>query len=194
MYPPAIGPALGFVYDSGVHTATPRKEAVTQMITPPGRFRAIVIGSRFRPAIDVKTVLDRYDGVITEIITGGSTGADAAARAWATDHNVTCKVLEPDWIKDGDQAIIRRNTRLVADGAELCLAFPMHESTGTKDLIHKAVQAGVPTTTVASPEEIKRTTHPRTVSVMPQDGELISMTSKHMAVKYRNALEDLSTL
>lgn len=159
-----------------------------------GRFRAIVIGSRFRPAIDVKTVLDRYNGVITEIVTGGSTGADAAARAWAADHGVSCKIIEPDWRHDGTSAILNRNTELIDDGAELCLAFPMHDSTGTKDLIEKAIKAEIPTTVIDSPEEIKRSTHERTIDVMPQDNQLISMTSKHIARKYQKALDELAHL
>lgn len=159
-----------------------------------GRFRAIVIGSRFRPAIDVKTVLDRYNGVITEIVTGGSTGADAAARAWAADHNIPCRIMEPDWKNNGTHAIIHRNTDLVNDGAELCLAFPMHESTGTKDLIDKATAAGIPTTTVEFPKVIQRTTHDKTIDIMSWDDELVSMTSKHLARKYQNALNKLSDL
>lgn len=146
------------------------------------------MGSRFRPAIDVKTVLDRYQGVVTDVVTGGSTGADAAARAWASDNGVNCIVMEPEWSRDGVDAITIRNDRMVDNGAELCLAFPMHDSTGTRDLVSKAGSHGIPTTVIRPAVENKRPIEQGSVVVMPQDGQLLAMTSKHLSAKYANAL------
>lgn len=150
--------------------------------------RIIVIGSRFRPAVDVTSVLDRYTNATSEIITGGSTGADAAARAWAREHGVHCTVHEPDWSMDGPQAILERNTSMVNDGADICLAFPMHQSFGTQDCVDKASAAGIPTTVVFPAQCIQRRTSSCNVEVMPEDDGLLSLTSKYLKQRYQDAL------
>lgn len=152
--------------------------------------RIIVIGSRFRPSIDVTSVLDRYDGSAGLIMTGGSTGAEAAAKAWANEHGVKCMVYEPDWDNDGVDAIFERNTKMVDDGADVCLAFPMHQSTGTVDCVEKADCAGIPTTVIMPPTTIQRPSTDSFVSIIPDDEALLAMTGRHLANKYKDAFRN----
>lgn len=48
-----------------------------------------------------------------------------------------------DWDRYGRSAGHRRNAQMVADGADLCLAFPLGESRGTRGCMRLASQAGI---------------------------------------------------
>ena len=69
------------------------------------------------------------------------TGADKFARVWG---NRKPEKYEADWNSYGMAAGPKRNTEMVASGADLCLAFWDGRSRGTHDCIQKAVRAGIP--------------------------------------------------
>jgi len=72
------------------------------------------------------------------------TGADAIAKAGAEWMLDTVQEAHPaDW-SQGRGAGPRRNQEMVDLGADLCLAFPLGESPGTKDCMRRALAAGIP--------------------------------------------------
>lgn len=52
-------------------------------------------------------------------------------------------VTRDDWTRIGKRAGPQRNQRMVDEGAEVCLAFPLPSSKGTVDCMHKAEDAGI---------------------------------------------------
>ena len=49
-----------------------------------------------------------------------------------------------DWDKHGKAAGMIRNREMVALGADICLAFPIGRSPGTRACIREAQRAGIP--------------------------------------------------
>jgi len=79
------------------------------------------------------------------IIHGGCpTGADAHAAQWAFDFDVREEVYPANWEMYGKAAGLFRNQQMVDAGADVCLAFPLGESRGTRDCVRRAVEAGIP--------------------------------------------------
>jgi hypothetical protein len=82
-------------------------------------------------------------GPIT-IVHGDAPGLDSIAREWAI---VSCTAEEPhpaDWEKHGKKAGYLRNFEMVQLGADVCLAFPLGESKGTRMCMDLARAAGIP--------------------------------------------------
>jgi hypothetical protein len=82
-------------------------------------------------------------------------GADHIAAEWASERqraNILGKRAnwiwaEPhpaDWAKHGKAAGPIRNQEMVDAGADICLAFPLGESRGTRDCMRRAESAGIP--------------------------------------------------
>lgn len=100
--------------------------------------KVAVIGSRtFNDYEEVKRTLSSIK--ITEIISGGATGADTLGERYAKENNIPTKIFLPDWAKHGKAAGFLRNTDIV-NAAEMVVAFWDGESRGTKDSIEKAIQ------------------------------------------------------
>jgi hypothetical protein len=78
------------------------------------------------------------------LVHGACGGADAMADAlwklwgWPTEPHPA------DFALLGRAAGPQRNTRMVDLGADLCLAFPLPGSRGTKDCVQRARAAGIP--------------------------------------------------
>jgi len=66
------------------------------------------------------------------------------ARQVAGAFGLEVEVHHADWATDGRSAGPRRNARMVAMGADLCLAFPLIDSVGTRHTMHLASKAGIP--------------------------------------------------
>lgn len=81
------------------------------------------------------------------IIQGGCpTGVDALARRFADEYDVAVESYPADWDRYGRAAGPKRNQAMADAGAGLCLAFPSQgRSTGTWDMIRRAVAAGIET-------------------------------------------------
>jgi hypothetical protein len=75
------------------------------------------------------------------------TGADRIARDWALTYRSPSVQEEPHqarWRTQGSAAGPIRNQEMVDAGADICLAFPLGESRGTRDCMRRAVKAGIP--------------------------------------------------
>lgn len=71
-------------------------------------------------------------------------GVDRAAQVWAEIiTGATSEGHPADWKTHGRAAGAIRNAEMVKLGADLCLAFPRPNSTGTWDCIRKAANAGI---------------------------------------------------
>lgn len=81
---------------------------------------------------------------------GCPTGADAIAdEVWRDLMTRYTSLDEPevhpaDWRSEGRAAGPKRNARMVALGAAVCLAFPLGESRGTRGCMALARKAGIP--------------------------------------------------
>lgn len=114
--------------------------------------RVIVTGSRAWP--DRKAVFWALRDVWQEqgafhLMHGDcSTGADAMAQEWfelvGERDGCTVERFPADWGHRGKAAGPERNRRMIAAGADLVLAFPLPEGSGTQGTIKLAELAGIP--------------------------------------------------
>lgn len=82
----------------------------------------------------------------THLVSGGASGADSMAEAWAKENNMRIDVFKADWTL-GKKAGPIRNTRIVENSVAV-LAFVHPDSRGTWDTINKAKSAGKPTSII----------------------------------------------
>ena len=112
--------------------------------------RVLVTGSR---NYDDKNTLfdalaDQYEpGMI--VVHGGARGADTIACEWvkkmqSLGYQVTAEVHQADWYEYGKAAGLVRNEVMVDAGADVCLAFPLGESSDTRHCMSAAEKAGIP--------------------------------------------------
>lgn len=145
----------------------------------------LVTGSRYRTVIDVKTVLDNYIGAVTRIVTGGYTGADEGARAWAREHNVPLTVFDEE----------AEDLPIAGERPDLCLAFPAHGSTDTWTCVEKAKRAGVPVTVVPGDDGPARDVMGSAYMEMTDvDVSNMRASVKDNVQRYREALKRLADL
>lgn len=120
--------------------------------------RVLVTGSRDwsdHNAIH-EALLDHLTLQDTLVVGDCPTGADAIALSEAKRTAANFEVHEakwdehtdacPDWCKVRSRCRIagpRRNQEMVDSGVDICLAFPLGESRGTKDCMRRAKKAGV---------------------------------------------------
>lgn len=79
----------------------------------------------------------------------GTPGADQLADRWARDMQragmpVTIEVFRADWARYGKPAGPIRNGEMVAARADVAVGFPMGVSSGTRDCLRQAADAGIP--------------------------------------------------
>lgn len=115
--------------------------------------RILVTGSRtfkdygLMSDVLISTVLARPER--HTLVHGGCAGADGVAhtvwlRMIAQGYDLTTpEVHSADWATHGKAAGPRRNAAMIATGIDLCLAFPIGESRGTRGCIKMAHAAGV---------------------------------------------------
>lgn len=118
--------------------------------------RILVTGSRHWPDSDaLRAALDellaQHGQPLTVVVGDCPTGADRMARRWALDRRASGARLEvhhADWHRYGRAAGPIRNRRMVASGADVCLAFiqPGAASRGTRHCVGRAERAGIPVT------------------------------------------------
>jgi SLOG family YspA-like protein len=111
-----------------------------------GKMRVLVCGGRdFDDAGLMISVLDRLHAQksFTVLIHGDARGADRMAGEWATRHAVDSRIFVPDYDQFGPRlAPPFRNQRMLDEGKpDLVVAFPC--GGGTKDMVRRAVSAGV---------------------------------------------------
>ena len=86
-------------------------------------------------------------GGISEVVCGGSTGADECGRQWAIANDVPVKLFPADWKKHGKAAGPIRN-RQMAVYAHKLIAFWDGVSKGTKNMIDTAREEGCMVTVI----------------------------------------------
>ncbi len=82
-------------------------------------------------------------------------GADKLAGAIGTSLGFIVERYTPDWQRHGPKAGPIRNSRMLREGKpELVIAFAsdLERSTGTRDMVHKAQKAGIPTRLIGGGE------------------------------------------
>jgi hypothetical protein len=72
------------------------------------------------------------------------TGADAMAQEFAEQHGIRTERHPADWKRYGKFAGPKRNQEMVDLGADICLAFILPGSRGTKHCMGAAEKAGIP--------------------------------------------------
>lgn len=82
-------------------------------------------------------------GGITEVISGGATGADALAERYAKENGLKMIIIPADWKQYGKAAGPMRNTEII-EKADQVVALWDGKSAGTADSIRKAQRAGKP--------------------------------------------------
>ena len=111
-------------------------------------YRVIVCGGRDWPdqsAVDFELgQLLKIDPHFVVIHGNCPTGADRFAEEWTDANHITTFAYPADWENEGRAAGPKRNERMVAAGADLCLAFWDGESRGTAHMIKCATRAGIP--------------------------------------------------
>ena len=99
-----------------------------------------VVGTRtFNNYSLLQNELNKYDN-ITEIISGGATGADKLAEKYALNKNIKMTIFYPDWKKYGKKAGPLRNQQIINECDE-AIAFWDGVSKGTLSSINLAKQA-----------------------------------------------------
>lgn len=77
---------------------------------------------------------------ITEVVSGGASGADALGERWARDNGVGLKPFIADWKKHGRAAGPKRNAQM-AEYADALIAMPGGK--GTANMISEAKKRGL---------------------------------------------------
>lgn len=114
--------------------------------------RVLITGSRIwkdRSTVwaALQTELQRTDGQLV-VVHGGARGADDIADRWAwgmnqEGFNVVPELHRANWDMYGKRAGILRNIEMVKAGADICLAFPLGNSVGTRHCMREAERAGI---------------------------------------------------
>lgn len=87
------------------------------------------------------------EGIV--VVHGGARGADDIADRWAwgmqsQGHKTAVEVHRPDYVTHGDRAPLVRNHEMAASGADVCHAFPLQGSMGTRHCMTRCYAAGIP--------------------------------------------------
>jgi hypothetical protein len=109
--------------------------------------RVLVTGSRnWTDRAAVAQALSSYCGLIDDVIVvhGDARGADSWADAVARERGWIVERHPAEWDLYGKSAGHRRNAHMVSLGADVCLAFPLGESRGTRGCMKLAKIAGIP--------------------------------------------------
>jgi hypothetical protein len=85
-------------------------------------------------------ILKKYSNI--EIVSGAYKGADLLGEKYAAERNYFIKQFPADWRRYGKSAGQKRNT-VMANYADILIAFWDGKSKGTKNMIDLATQAGL---------------------------------------------------
>lgn len=114
--------------------------------------RILVTGSRYwtdRYTVEVairKAYLERGNDCQPHEVTvvhGNASGADECAKVSARVMGFHTEPHPADWEKHGKAAGPIRNAAMTELGADVCLAFPLGESRGTRNCMALAEKAGI---------------------------------------------------
>lgn len=111
--------------------------------------RVLVTGGRDydnRPQLYRQLDAIHADELITCIVNGGMTGADALSSRWAYDRKVDTECYGAKWGQYGGRAGPIRNAAMLASKVDLVVAFP--GGRGTAHTVELAKRKGVATVEV----------------------------------------------
>lgn len=111
--------------------------------------RVLVTGSRYldNERLVATALLNYTKGIPKNQITvvhGGAPGCDTLAGMAASRLGMQVEVHPADWKTHGKAAGPLRNKHMVDLGADICLAFPVGDSRGTRGCMRLAKEAGIP--------------------------------------------------
>jgi hypothetical protein len=123
--------------------------------------RVLVTGSRDwddRDAIDLALYGAYVElGSGTVLVSGACpTGADAIAEELWALRGLPVERHPADWKRWGKAAGSLRNQEMVDLGADVCLAFPLPDSRGTRHCMKAAERAGIPVHVYAPTPAVRR--------------------------------------
>lgn len=114
-------------------------------------YRILVTGSRELSPASAQIIRNAFYEVFRAtdwrpvvLVHGDAQGVDKIAASLAAAAGWTLEPHAADWDGRGKVAGPERNMRMVAAGADICLAFPRSGSRGTWDCIRRAADAGIP--------------------------------------------------
>lgn len=103
--------------------------------------RLIIAGGRdYKFTETDKSQLDKLVGEVTEVVSGGATGADREGEKWAAGWKIFVTQFPADWRTHGRAAGPIRN-RAMAEYADAVALFPGGK--GTENMHKEAVKAGL---------------------------------------------------
>lgn len=117
-------------------------------------YRILFTGSR--RLRDHRPIIEALDDVFSEwrggpedpvtFVHGAAPGCDRLVDQLAAKYMpwVAIERHPADWDAYGNAAGPKRNAKMVAAGADICLAFPCPQSRGTWDCARRAAEAGIP--------------------------------------------------
>lgn len=105
--------------------------------------RIIVCGGRdYSDRAAVRRALIRFASCSVTVVHGAGRGADALAAEVAAELGMQVQPYPAAWARYGRAAGPKRNQEMVADGADLLIAFP--GGRGTRDMVKRATKASIP--------------------------------------------------
>lgn len=103
--------------------------------------KLIIAGGRnYRLNAHDQAKLDCLLSEVTEVVSGGATGAGAAGEEWAGRHGLPVRRFPADWARHGKKAGPIRN-RIMAEYAGAVVPFP--GGRGTENMHNEAVRCGL---------------------------------------------------
>jgi hypothetical protein len=109
----------------------------------------------------LRRLLARYGPDIV-IVHGGESGVDQSFSAACQELGLTTEVRLANWHRTGLPTIGQKNHELIKGAPDLCLAvhYSIKTSKRTRDCVHQALQAGIPTYLIenerAIPKRLRR--------------------------------------
>lgn len=77
------------------------------------------------------------------VFSGAAQGADRLGEQWAKERRLSVKRFHAEWTRLGSKAGPIRNAEMIAEGADVLVAFHDGHSPGTMDMIKQATKAGI---------------------------------------------------
>lgn len=114
--------------------------------------RTAVTKALFDEGVKVSPLGTKWSDIT--LVHGAARGLDTIAAEIASDLGMQVEAYPADWETFGRAAGHRRNAVMVASGADICLAFPLGESRGTRGCMRLAEKAGIPVVNVGDEEEV----------------------------------------
>jgi hypothetical protein len=111
-----------------------------------GRIKLLVCGGRdYTDKSFLWSWLDCFEktNVITHVITGGATGADALASAWASERGIQQVIVPANWRVHGNSAGPKRNRAMAELKPSLVVAFPGGKGTASMLAIARELNLNV---------------------------------------------------